>query len=70
MSAIRSPVFPVGVSLSMPKFKIEYNFANLKETLKTLDVNKIFTPGDGDFNNLFSKVSLSWSDILSPKPVA
>jgi len=41
----------------MPKFKIEYNFGTVKDTMTALGVNKIFQPGVGDFSRMFTKVS-------------
>lgn len=40
----------------MPKFKIEYEFNSVQETLKELGVSKIFVGGEGDLGNLFLNV--------------
>lgn len=44
------------VCLTMPKFRIHYDFDKVVEHLRELGVNKIFVPDEGDFGNLFSKV--------------
>lgn len=49
------------VDLTMPKFKIEYNFESVKDHMKQLGVNKIFQAGLGDFSNMFSNSEVSLS---------
>ncbi|XP_003737604.1 serpin B9 [Galendromus occidentalis] len=44
------------VALTMPKFKIAYDFEDLPKNLKGLGVNKMFIRGECDLGNLFSKV--------------
>lgn len=44
------------VVLTMPKFKIDYKYGNVMDHMRALGVNKIFTPGVGDFGDLFEKV--------------
>lgn len=53
------------VVLTMPKFKIEYNFGKVKDHMQQLGVNKIFNAGVGDFSNMFSEVSC-YSDTHTP----
>ncbi|OQR66414.1 putative serpin-Z12-like [Tropilaelaps mercedesae] len=49
------------VVLTMPKFKIDYKYGNIVEHMKAIGVNKIFSPGDGDFGDLFEKMVQSTS---------
>lgn len=62
-STIRDVRGPEGfqVILTMPKFKIEYNLADLPKRLADLGVSKMFIAGECDFGNLFSDVSLEFS---------
>jgi len=41
------------VELYMPKFKIEYDYSTIIDTMKALGTQKIFIAGEGDFSRLF-----------------
>ena len=47
------------VSLWMPKFKIEYEFDKVEQSLEKLGVRRAFSPSLAEFGNLPLKVSLS-----------
>jgi len=55
-----------GVILRLPKFKIEYEFMSLVDTMKALGVQKIFKDGGGDFSKAFSKIEeeIYVSDVI------
>ncbi|XP_018494950.1 serine protease inhibitor-like [Galendromus occidentalis] len=57
-STIESVGKPSGITvlLTMPQFRIEYNFDSIPEYLKDLGVKKMFVPGECNLGNLFSKV--------------
>lgn len=47
------------VTLTMPKFKIEYEFKNLPALLSELGVTKMFLMDECDLGNMFPEVRLS-----------
>ena len=57
VTAMQSCDSPAGeIILSMPKFKIEYDFANVTNVMKELGVREIFIRDVGDYGNLFLEV--------------
>ena len=56
VSSIDSEIDEVG--LWMPKFKIEYEFDKLEESLKKLGVRRAFSPKQAELGNIPLKVSL------------
>lgn len=47
------------MTLTMPKFKVEYKSTNLADHLSELGATKMFRPDECDFGNMLPKVRLS-----------